>query len=97
MTKFTDTLRSTADPLFQAVRNHPFVVGIATENLRPEQLVHYVRQDFQYLSTYARVYALALAKCASRDDMRMFHERIGFILNEEIHPHLNLCRVAGVP
>lgn len=92
---FAQELRRQADDIFQAIFNHPFVRGIAEGQLEREQLIHYVKQDFEYLNAYMRIYGIAISKSASREEMAIFHEQIGFILNSEIHPHQNFCRVAG--
>ncbi|MFB5188886.1 thiaminase II [Alicyclobacillus fastidiosus] len=94
--RFSEELRRDADPIFQSIRNHPFVQGIQQASLGRDQIVHYVQQDYLYLTTYAKVYGLGLAKCRTREEMQDFHRRIGFILNDEVHPHITLCRVAGV-
>lgn len=93
---FTEKLRAKADPIFEANYRHPFIRGIADGSLKPEQLIHYVKQDFEYLNAYVRVYGLAISKCANREDMAMFQEKIGFVLNSETHPHHNFCQQAGV-
>lgn len=89
-------LRKEADPLFQRIYQHPFVQGIKKGKLRPEQLIHYVQQDFQYLSSYVRIYAMALTRSQTREEMSFFHNNIDFVLHSETHPHRNLCKVAGV-
>ena len=58
----TAELRKEAEPLFQRIYHHPFVQGIKNGKLSSEQLIHYVQQDHQYLTTFVRIYALALAK-----------------------------------
>jgi thiaminase/transcriptional activator TenA len=93
---FSQQLRTEAEPIFEAIYNHPFIEGIAKGGLQGEQLIHYVKQDFEYLNAYMRVYGLAISKCTDRRDINMFTEKLGFILNSEIHPHHNFCRVAGV-
>jgi thiaminase/transcriptional activator TenA len=93
---FSTHLREQADPIFRAIRMHPFVQGIAHQTISREALIHYVRQDVQYLQTYARVYGIALAKAETPEQMRMFYERIGVVLGGELIPHLNLCRAASV-
>ncbi|MFC7394441.1 thiaminase II [Scopulibacillus cellulosilyticus] len=93
---FTEELRKDADPIFEAIFNHPFVQGIAKGYLEKEQLIHYVKQDFEYLNAFMKVYGLAIAKCDTRDDIRLFNNQISFVLNSEIHPHHNFCQVAGV-
>jgi len=93
---FSENLRLQADPIFETICNHPFVQDIAYERLSPAAIVHYVQQDTQYLNTYAKVYALALAKSQTREQMQLFQARIEIVLNGELMPHLNLCRAAGV-
>lgn len=93
---FTQTLRQRADEVFEAIFEHPFVRGIADGNLQKEQLIHYVKQDYEYLNAYMRIYGIAISKCESRGDIALFNEQISFILNSEIHPHQNFCAVAGV-
>ncbi|KPV40872.1 thiaminase II [Alicyclobacillus ferrooxydans] len=93
---FAQSLRQDADPIFEAIYLHPFVQGIAKGQLPPESLIHYVSQDTEYLNTYSKVYGMALSKAQTPDQMRLFYNRIGILLEGELIPHLNLCRVAGV-
>ena len=93
---FSSRLREQADSIFKAVLAHPFVDGIAKQSVEPSALIHYVRQDIQYLSTYAKVYGLAIAKSPDQSFMQLFHRRIDLVLNGEITAHLNFCKVAGV-
>jgi thiaminase (transcriptional activator TenA) len=93
---FSAELRKAADPIFQAIFEHPFVQGIANGDLKKEQLIHYVKQDFEYLNSFIRIYGIAISKCENREEMEMFNKQISFILNSEIHPHNNFCQAAGV-
>lgn len=93
---FTEELRKETNPIFESIFNHPFVQGIGTGELRAEQLIHYVKQDFEYLNTFNQIYGLAVSRSDRREDMALFNEQIEFILNAEIHPHNNFCNVAGV-
>jgi thiaminase/transcriptional activator TenA len=92
---FSHDLRQQADSIFDAILHHPFVRGIATATLTREQLAHYVQQDFQYLTVFCQIYALAIAKATTREDMSLFHQRIGYVLHSETHPHHNFAEVAG--
>lgn len=94
---FSAELRREATPIFNAIFEHPFVQGIAKGDLKREQLIHYVKQDFEYLSSFIRIYGIAISKCENREDMAMFNQQIAFILNSETHPHQNFCQIAGVP
>ncbi|MGE7055971.1 thiaminase II, partial [Paenibacillus glucanolyticus] len=93
---FTQELRRQSDGIFQAIFDHPFVRGIAAGTLSREQLIHYVKQDFEYLNAYMRIYGIAISKSTSRNEIATFNEQISFILNSEIHPHQNFCAAAGV-
>jgi thiaminase/transcriptional activator TenA len=96
-TSFTGELRRKAAPVFEAIFGHPFVRGIAEGSLSGEQLAHYVRQDFQYLTVFCQVYGLAVSKSTRREDIAFFNEQIGFVLDSENHPHQNFARVSGYP
>ena len=93
---FSAELRREADPIFEAIFEHPFILGLASGRLKKEQLIHYVKQDYEYLNAFIQIYGIAISKCKNRKDMEMFHEQISFVLNSEVHPHNNLCRAAGV-
>lgn len=94
---FTDQLRQEADPIFEAILAHPFIRGIAQGELDGEQLAHYVRQDFQYLTIFCQVYGLAISKSTSREDIEFFNSQISFVMDSENHPHQNLAKVSGYP
>ncbi|WP_416149113.1 thiaminase II [Salipaludibacillus sp. HK11] len=93
---FTQDLRNETESLFKACYEHPFVQGIAEGNLEKGQLIHYVKQDYEYLNAMIQTRALTMAKCNNRDDMALLNEGIAFILNDETHPHNNFCEQAGV-
>ncbi|NEZ40595.1 thiaminase II [Paenibacillus alvei] len=96
MLTFTEELRNEAEPIYRAIMEHPFVRGIAEGTVKKEQLIHYVKQDFEYLNAFIRIYGIAISKCDNRDTMALFNEQISFVLNSETHPHRNFCDVAGV-
>lgn len=93
---FSEQLRLAAHDILEATYQHPFIRGIANEDLRPEQIIHYVKQDFGYLNAMIKSRALAISRCESREDMELFHRSIHYVLYQEGEAHENLCRVAGV-
>ncbi|MEF2967697.1 thiaminase II [Paenibacillus sp. M1] len=93
---FTEELRRETDHVFQAIYEHPFVRGIAAGKLGGGQLIHYVKQDYEYLNAYMRVYGIAISKSARREQIAMFQEQIAFILHREVQPHRCFCAAAGV-
>ncbi|UOQ49184.1 thiaminase II [Gracilibacillus caseinilyticus] len=93
---FSEELRVAADDVFEGIFQHPFVTGLGKGNLKKEAIIHYVKADFEYLNAFINIYGLAISKSDVRDEMNYFYEQIGFVLHSEIHPHNNLCEVAGV-
>ena len=93
---FTDILREENEDVFQMIFEHPFVQGIGKGELPNEAVAHYVKADFEYLNAFMKIYSVALSKSESREDIRYFHERIQFILQDEIHPHHNFCDYIGI-
>ncbi|AKO91874.1 thiaminase II [Priestia filamentosa] len=93
---FSQELRRLAAPVYEAIFNHPFVKGIGEGNVPKDALIHYVCQDFEYLTSFCRVYGVAISRCENREQMELFNEQINFVLHSEVHPHHNFCDVAGV-
>lgn len=93
---FSQELRKEAAPIFEAIFQHPFVKGIGAGKLDKEQLIHYIKQDFEYLNAFMKIYGTAITKCTNRRDIAFFNSQISFILHSEIHPHHNFCEQAGV-
>ncbi|WP_165921253.1 thiaminase II [Paenibacillus albiflavus] len=89
-------LREINEDLFQQLYEHPFVAGIRQGSLSKDQLIHYVQQDHLYLNAYIQLYAMAITKVSTREDMTFFHQGISYILNDEVQPHHVFCEAAGV-
>jgi thiaminase/transcriptional activator TenA len=70
--RFTDQLRSLADPVWQAQHDHPFVRGVGNGDLDVEVFKFWVRQDYVFLIEYGRLLALAAARAPDLDTMRRF-------------------------
>lgn len=90
------SLRREAESVYQAIRRHPFVEGIARGDLSPQAAVFYVQQDVQYLTTYARVFALAISQAESLSQMKLLADRMTVLFGGELSPHVSLCRAAKV-
>ncbi|MFG6119910.1 thiaminase II [Thalassobacillus sp. B23F22_16] len=93
---FTESLRKENDAIFKEIFNHPFVDGIGKGKVPKEALKHYIKADFEYLNAFMHIYGIAVSKSSNRDDISLFHDQIGFVLNSETHPHHNFCEQAGV-
>ncbi|PPA69253.1 thiaminase II [Jeotgalibacillus proteolyticus] len=93
---FTEELRKENEDIFSLIFEHQFVQGIGRGDVSKEALTHYVKADYEYLNAFMKVYGIAISKCASREDIAYFNQRIDFVLNSEIHPHNNFCEQIGV-
>jgi len=87
--------RKTGSDLFHSYRyladaclEHPFVQGIAKGDLSRDSFKFYIGQDAFFLESFARAYALALAKAPDSSAMRAFLELLEGAL-EELHLHRN--------
>jgi thiaminase (transcriptional activator TenA) len=85
--RFTDRLRSVADPIWQAQHHHPFVRGIGTGAVDMEQFKFWVRQDYLFLIEYGRLLALAAARAPDLETMRRFAELTQATLVTEMSLH----------
>ncbi|ACK69461.1 transcriptional activator, TenA family [Gloeothece citriformis PCC 7424] len=81
--------------LVQACLNHPFVQGIATGNLPPENFAFYVGQDAFFLESFARAYSIAAAKTPDWEGFSTFHQ-LGNGVLEELRLHETYARQWGV-
>lgn len=68
--------------LADACLAHPFVRGIASGELARERFRVYVAQDACFLESFARAYALALARCPDREGLAVFAELIAAVFGE---------------
>ncbi|WP_047982645.1 thiaminase II [Ornithinibacillus contaminans] len=93
---FTKQLRSENDDIYQMIFAHPFVEGIGNGDIAKRAVEHYVKADFEYLNAFMKIYGIAIAKATNREEIAYFHDKIAFIVNDEIHPHRNFCDYIGI-
>ena len=94
---FIAAIEQRAQPIRQAILNHPFVQGISRGDLAPERFKFYITQDYAYLIDYARVLALAAARAPQLDTMAWFAKLLDETLNTEMELHRNYCAQFGIP
>ena len=93
---FTDELRQAADPIWSAQHEHPFTRGIGDGSLDPEKFRYYVRQDYLFLTDYARLLALGCARAPRLDEMTRFAELAGAVLGSEMELHRSYAAEWGI-
>ncbi len=90
-------MRRRADPLWEAVFDHPFVKGIGDGTLSRDRFEFYLRQDYVYLVDFSRVFALAAAKSAALPEMGTLATLLNVTLNTEMALHRKTCAAFGIP
>lgn len=93
---FTVRLQSEAQSVLESIYQHPFIQELAEGTLQAGPLIHYVKQDHEYLQAMIQTRALAIAKCTRREDVKLFHSSISYVLNSEGQAHESFCKAAGV-
>jgi len=66
----SDKLRKMADPIWEAIFKHPFVVELYSGALPLEKFRYYLLQDYNYLVNFAKALSLATAKAPAVPLMR---------------------------
>lgn len=93
---FIENVEQRAQPIRQAILEHPFVQGIGRGDLDPERFKFYIVQDYLYLIDYARVLALGAARAPQLDTMSWFAKLLDKTLNTEMELHRNYCAQFGI-
>ena len=73
--------RANAD-LADAAAAHPFVRGLGDGTLARRQFQRYVAQDAHFLESFARAYALGLARCPDREGIWAFFDLLAGVQAE---------------
>jgi thiaminase/transcriptional activator TenA len=93
---FSQQLRAKADAIWEAQHRHPFVRGIGEGTLDLEAFKFWVRQDYLFLTEYARVLALAAAKAPGLDTMARFAGLLDETLRVEMSLHRSYAAEFGI-
>ncbi len=94
--RFTDELRRTAAPIWEADLRHPFVRGLADGSLPTEKFKFYLIQDYLFLLDYSRVFAHGVIKAHDEATMAMFARLLNETLNTEMDLHRGYCAKFGI-
>ncbi|MBD8078910.1 TenA family protein [Cellulosimicrobium arenosum] len=94
---FTADLGRRYAHLFAEFYDHPFLAGLRDGTVARDAVRHYVGQDHQYLTAYLRCYGLGMSLAPDRDWAGWFHDKAGFLLDDESHAHHAMCEFLGVP
>jgi len=94
---FTDDLEPVADPIWDAILDHPMVARLGEGTLDPGPFEYWVRQDYVYLVEYARVFAHGAAKAPDLGRMGTFADLLDSTINDEMDLHRAYAAEFGIP
>ncbi|KAJ3299928.1 hypothetical protein HK104_005840 [Borealophlyctis nickersoniae] len=92
---FVDLLKSSCAAEWKAYTDHAFVRGLADGTLPVESFRHYIRQDYIFLTHYARANALASFREHEMEDIVKAAEIVTYI-GHEIKLHVKYCEEWGI-
>jgi thiaminase (transcriptional activator TenA) len=70
---FSEELWDQIAPIYGAILDHPFLLGLADGSLKREPFRFYVIQDAHFLREYARALSLAAARAPGEPEIAMFN------------------------
>ena len=93
---FSDELLEEGNEIWEAQKEHPFVVELARGELDEDAFLHWVKQDYRYLLDYARVFAVAGARARDEKTMTYLMEVAHTILDYEMDLHRGFATDYGL-
>lgn len=88
MAGFSQLLRDEAQPIWDAIFQHPFLRDIKDGSLPMETFQYYLGQDYHYLEGFGRAVALALAKSPDSDLLQELAHRVMTPVERPLHHRL---------
>lgn len=79
-----DRLRSACLPVWESLRQHPFLLELAAGTLPGEKFRFYVEQNLMYLPEYSRAIAEGAASSRSSEELGAFASSLSNIVDTEI-------------
>lgn len=89
-------MRRTADPVWAAQHDHPFVRGIGDGTLPLDRFAFWVRQDYLFLIEFSRLFALGAARAPDLSTMTRMSELLHATLVTEMDLHRGYAAEFGI-
>lgn len=93
---FTDDLEPIAEPIWEAILDHPMVIRLGAGTLDEEPFRYWVKQDYRYLIDYARVFAYGATNAPDLDRMGTFADLLHATINTEMDLHRSYAAKFGI-
>ncbi len=79
-----DELRAQVEPLWNTIYNHPFIKELEAGKLPMEKLQFYVKQDYIFLTEFARCFTIAASRRSDPKEMERFIRLAYEVVNSEL-------------
>lgn len=76
--------------------HHDFVKELGSGELPKSSFIHYLIQDYIYLTHYSRCWALAVVKAETLSEMRAASGIVEALINDEMNLHVEICAREGI-
>ena len=93
---YSATLWNGIAPLYDAILDHPFLVGLTDGTLDEAAFRFYVIQDARYLDGFARALSIAAARAPQSADVAMFNRHAAGAMEVERSLHEELLGAFGL-
>tara|TARA_B100001057_G_scaffold479530_1_gene551289 strand:+ start:846 stop:1553 length:708 start_codon:yes stop_codon:yes gene_type:complete len=94
--RFFDQWRTACPAPWQAYTQHDFVTGLGDGSLPRPAFLHYLRQDYIFLTHFSRAWALAIVKAGDLDEMKAASATVHALVHEEMQLHVRICASEGI-
>lgn len=89
-------MRDAAQEPWRDYTRHAFVEGLKDGTLPRAAFLHYLRQDYVFLTHFSRAWALAVVKAQTHEEMQVASATVHGLMHEEMMLHVGVCADAGI-
>ncbi|MEO3429556.1 thiaminase II [Pelagibius sp. CAU 1746] len=82
---------------WQAYTRHDFVRRLGDGTLPRRAFLHYLVQDYVFLTHFARAWGLAVVKAGDLEEMKAAAATVDALVNHEMKLHVEICAGEGIP
>lgn len=76
--------------------HHAFVEGLQKGTLPKDAFLHYLKQDYVFLTHFSRAWGLAIAKSGTLSEMQAASATVHALLHHEMSLHVEICAASGI-
>lgn len=85
--RFSEQLRQQAEPIWQAMHDHPFIRGLGSDTLEPARFLVWLRQSYLESLDRARLLALASVRAPDLDAMKWLLGTAHAVVHQDLLLH----------